>query len=379
MKFKKFLLVYIGILVVLSAIFLIYVNNCLVNYEKAQINNYVTSIEQDWAKAAKKDKISRHIQINNNDISKYEKSGASYEKGLNELIKNSTLSHKLSLESKDKTSPIYDIYANDKRIATINLKVKGYVTKLGLLTYPEWEITGIKTYLDEGLYSYSIIAPSSYKVTVNGNELQDTDITIQTNATGLSEFNKYASIHSTITYTVNKLVLKPEIKIYDSKQNEVSYVENGDTIIATENYYTTEDITDAMSHVVESFDVLAFAEKWSLFLTDDLSGGTNGFETLNPNLIKNSYMWKMAYAWATSVDITFTSSHTLKNPAFTNESVKNFVVYNEKAFSCDVYLEKNMNVARIGSQTDIMHEKLYFVYLDGTWKLVNMQAITGNK
>lgn len=379
MKFKKFLMIYIGILVVLSAIFLIYVHNCLVNYERAQINNYLSSIEQDWIKSAKKGKISKHITSTNAQISKYEKSGVTYEQGLNELIKTSTLSHKLNLESKDKTAPIYDIYANDKKIATVSLKIKGYVTKLGLLTYPEWEITEIKTYLDEGLYSYNITTPSNYKVSINGNQLTQNDISTQSNAGGLEEFNKYASIPSTITYKINKLALKPEIKIYDAYNNEISYTENGNTITALENYYSTNDINDAMSHLTTSFNVLAFAEKWSLFLTDDLAGGTNGFETLKPNLIRNSYMWKMAYAWATSVDITFTSSHTLKNPAFTNESVTNFIIYNENAFSCDVYLEKNMNVARIGSQTDIMHEKLYFVYLDGSWKLVNMQAITGNK
>ena len=70
MKFKKFLMIYIGILVVLSAIFLIYVHNCLVNYERAQINNYVSSIEQDWIKSAKKGKISKHITSTNAQISK---------------------------------------------------------------------------------------------------------------------------------------------------------------------------------------------------------------------------------------------------------------------------------------------------------------------
>lgn len=379
MKFKKFLIIYIGFLILLSAIFLIYVNNCLVKYENSQINNYISTIEKDLVNSAKKGKISKYITCDSSDISKYEKSGATYESGLNELIKTSTLSHKLNLESKDKSAPIYDIYAGNQKIATVNLKVKRYVTKLSLLTYPEWEITEIKPNLENGLYSYNIIAPSNYKVTVNGNELSDDDISKEVNASGLEDFNKYSSVAYTITYKIDKLAFKPEIKIYDGKENEVSYSEEANTITANANYYTTDDITDAMSHLTASFDVLAFAEKWSLFLTNDLSGSTHGFETLKPYLINNSYMWKMAYAWATSVDITFTSSHTLKNPAFTNESVSNFIVYSDTAFSCDVYLEKNMNVARIGSQTDKMNEKLYFVYLNGFWKLVNMQAITGNK
>lgn len=379
MKFKKFLIIYIGILIVLSIIFLIYVNSCLVRYEKSQINNYVTSIEKDLVSSAKKRKISKHIKCDNSNLSKYEKSGATYEDGLNELIKNSTLSHKLNLESKDKSAPIYDIYANDKKIATIKLKVKKYVTKLSLLTYPEWEITEIKPNLENGLYYYDITVPSNYKVTINGNELSSNDIAKEVNTSGLEDFNKYASIPSSVTYKVKNLATKPDIKVLNTENNSVNYSEDKNTIIATENYYTTNNLDDAKSHLKADIDILEFARKWSLFLTNDLSGATHGFETLKPYLINKSYMWKMAYAWATSVDITFTSSHTLKNPAFTNESVSNFVIYSDTAFSCDVYLEKNMNVARIGSQTDKMNEKLYFVYIDNNWKLVNMQAITGNK
>lgn len=377
MNFKKFLIIYISILVVLSAAFLIYVNSCLVKYENSQINNYVTTIEKELTASAKKGKISKYITCNNTEIGKYEKSGAKYEDGLNELVKSSTLSHKLNLESKDKSAPIYDIYAGDTKIATVKLKVKRYVTKLTLLTYPEWEITEMTSTIAEGLYSYEIVAPANYKVNVNGKELSKDDIAKSTNANGLDDFNKYSSVASTVTYKVDKLIFKPEVKIYDTDNKEVSYSENGSTITANANYYTTNDIKDAMSHLKSDFDVIGFAENWSKFLTDDLSGGTHGFETLKPNLINNSYMWKMARAWATSVDITFTSKHSLKNPAFTNESVSNFIIYGDTAFSCDVYLEKNMNVARIGDQTDKMNEKMYFVLKDGNWKLVCMQAITG--
>ncbi|HOZ54590.1 MAG TPA: hypothetical protein PK993_00880 [Clostridia bacterium] len=379
MNFKKFLIIYIGFLILLSAIFLLYVNSCLVKYENSQINNYVGTIEKDLKSAAKKNKITKHINTKNYTVGKYEKSGVNYESGLNDIIKNSTLSHKLNLESTDKSQPIYDIYAGDKKISTIHLKLKKYVTKLGLLTYPEWEILEIKPNLENGLYNYNITAPANYKVKINGNSLTSDDIYKEVNGTGLEDFNKYSSISSTVTYKVNKLAMKPEIKIYNDNNNEVSFTENGENIIAQANYYTTNDLNDAMSKIKSEFDILSFAKKWSLFLTDDLNGATHGFETLKPYLIKDSYMWKMAYSWATSVDITFTSSHTLKDPAFTNEKISNFVIYNDKAFSCDVYLEKNMNVARIGSQTDKMNEKMYFVYLNGSWRLVNMQAITGNK
>ena len=73
-------------------------------------------------------------------------------------------------------------------------------------------------------------------------------------------------------------------------------------------------------------------------------------------------------------DITFVSSHRLKNPIFTNEEVKNFIIYNDNAFSCEVYLEKNMIVSG-KDKVDIMHDRLYFIYYEDGYKLVNMESI----
>ena len=60
---------------------------------------------------------------------------------------------------------------------------------------------------------------------------------------------------------------------------------------------------------------------------------------------------------------------------------------NDKAFSCDMYLEKNMRLANGNELTDKMNEKMYFAYYDDTddskdnpsWKLVNMQSLKGVK
>ena len=92
-------------------------------------------------------------------------------------------------------------------------------------------------------------------------------------------------------------------------------------------------------------------------------------------------MYKYAYKWATNVDITFISQHTFDNPAFSNIKVSNFEIYNENAFSCEVYLEKNMLLTKRGNRKiqDVMNEKMYFAYYNGEWKLVNMQSLSKNK
>ena len=126
--------------------------------------------------------------------------------------------------------------------------------------------------------------------------------------------------------------------------------------------------------MVAEFDILAFAEKYSLFLTNDLSGSYHGFSQMRNYVIEGTDMYKRIYDWAHGIDITFTSKHTLKNPTFTNEKLSNFVIYSDKAFTVDVTLEKNM---RVKGEDRIMkmNDRLSFVYYEGGWKLINMESI----
>ena len=140
------------------------------------------------------------------------------------------------------------------------------------------------------------------------------------------------------------------------------------------NYFKTDNNEEAQSKLVESFDVLSFAEKYSLFLTNDLSGYSHGFGTLSQYVIEGTDMYKIMYDWAHGIDITFTSRHTLKNPTFTNEKLSNFVIYSDKAFSVDVTLEKNMTV-KGEDRVMKMNDRLSFVYYNGGWKLLSMESI----
>ena len=87
-------------------------------------------------------------------------------------------------------------------------------------------------------------------------------------------------------------------------------------------------------------------------------------------------MYQRAYSWATNVDITFTSIHTLDKDTFTNTKVSNWTVYNENAFSVEVYLEKNMTLIDGQKKKDVLHDIFYYVYYDGAYRLVHMKSVT---
>jgi len=84
-------------------------------------------------------------------------------------------------------------------------------------------------------------------------------------------------------------------------------------------------------------------------------------------------MSKQAYNWAHGIDINFTSRHKLKDPTFTNEKLHNFTIYSKDAFSCEIYLEKNM-IVNGKDQLDVMHDYIYFIKDNGVWKVVNIKA-----
>lgn len=119
-------------------------------------------------------------------------------------------------------------------------------------------------------------------------------------------------------------------------------------------------------------------------MTDDLTGQRHGFYKMEKYLIADSYMHEVAWDWATGVDITFTSPHTLAKNPFTTADIGNFVAYSDTCFSCDILLEKPMYITRANTVIDTMHSTFYFVLCDDTddgkdnphWAIADIKEIT---
>ncbi len=381
--FKRNLKIYVIILAILSFTFLMYVLNTLYQYELSFAENYMNTVVQNITKTAQKGQISKICNINNSDINVLEKHNKTYNEALKEIFKTTNISFKKNDKS-TAIEPIYDILSNDKKIMTVKLSIKKQEKRLRLFSYPIWQISECNLNCERGLYYYDITVPSNYSIEINGEKLGEEYISEKTKDDSYSEIAKYAKLPNTNNYKIDNLLSKPDIVITDDNGVNVDYVEKNNKIQVKNNYITANSYEEIKDKIASDIDILEIAKNWSLFLTDDLQGTKHGFGTLRKNLIKNSNFYNMAYAWATSVDITFVSSHTLKNPTFTNTSVSDFVVYNKNAFSCVVKLEKNMRIANTRDKVDTMYDRLYFVYYDDvndnidgpTWKLVDMKAIT---
>ena len=381
-KFSKFFKIYMTILITLCFIFLMYVLNTLYQYEDSYPQNYMYNVTKNITKMSKNGKGTQICKVNGLQVSNLENQSKTYDDALKQIFTNSNITIQ---ENKNNTStePVYDILADNNKILTVSLNKKKTNNRLGMFIYPVWEVKECIVSADRGLFYYDITVPDNYEVSINGTVLGEENISNTVINESYQKLTEYVKLPNIVTYKVDNLLTKPYIQIKDGDNNGVTYAENGHTIELQNSYITGNSYDEIKDKIVGDLDVLQIAENWSLFLTDDLQGTRHGFNTLRNTLIKGSSFYDMAYAWATSVDITFVSRHTLKNPAFTNTEVKDFVVYNEKAFSCVVSLEKNMKIANGQEKTDKMYDRLYFVYYDDptdnvkgeTWKLVDMKAI----
>lgn len=373
--FKKFLIIYVICLVILMSVFLIYVADSLIKYEKNQTENFIESSIQEIKKLAQRGKVEKYLDLEQIKKSEFEKQNVTIEDGIEELLENNNITYKENKDSKE-NNPVYDIYVDNNLIFNVELSVDKKENRLGILTFNKWKIEKITNKMEKGICVYNILVPNNYKIYVNNKELTEEYITEKVQNEGLIQISKYEEIPYIIKYEIPNLFIKPEVKILDEDGNEVQYNEKENIITKDLEIKKIDSKDNALKEIKNTPDILKIAKDWSLYLTDDLSGTLNGYYNISKYLIKDSDIQKFAYNWATGVDITFISKHSLMNPTFTNAKIQNFEIYNENAFSCEVYLEKNMKVLS-KKLVDKMHERMYFVYEQdsSSWKLVNMQSV----
>lgn len=351
--FKKVLLGYTVIASILVVIFLVYIVNTLNIYERSQPTNFIkTSIA-----SLSDDELKKYLKDNNLD-----------ESLLNIYKEQITDKDVKVIKNGDNT---FEVSLNNRILFNVDTKYIRTDTKLGMFSYEVREVTEIKPNLERGLVYLDVTIPSNYTLYIDG-EVYNKDAKKE-EYKNLSYMYASSSMPTLNTYEIDNLTKEVSIKVEDEWGKEVSLKQNKFSYKLDKNYLELDTYEEAKEYLSSDIDVSEFAHNWSLYLTRDLKGTSHGFNTLKAYFIKGTEMYTRAYNWAVGIDIMFTSKHTLKDPIFTNEKISNFVVYGKDAFSCEVYLEKNMVVAG-KDQVDVMHDYIYFVKENDIWKVVNIKA-----
>ena len=182
-NYSKSLILVTVLFLLLGGIFLGYVYNSMIIYERNLVDNYIKYL-------ASSGKLTENIDDNLFEKSKYEKGNAKITDGIKKILKSDKLVIKKDTkESKDGIF-VYNLSVNDKIISTVSIKSINTYTRMAILTIDEWEVKNIKTYFDKGVYSYEITIPSNYKLKINNKDAESEDIVSDGDVKGLERLTK---------------------------------------------------------------------------------------------------------------------------------------------------------------------------------------------
>lgn len=214
-----------------------------------------------------------------------------------------------------------------------------------------------------------VSVPSNYKVTFLGEDASS----YQTDREEIRKYrycSEYVEMPELVTYTFKRAVASTGITIFDNLGNEVAPDFSNNSFVVTEQ----APVSKLPEKISAEIDPLAVVKLWSDYLTDDLSGKNHGFDTMKKYLLTDSYIYDVAYKWSKNIDITFVNAH--ETPEFTDAQISNPVIFSDKLFSVDAYVEKTFVVTQ--NKEFITHKinsTFYFYKSDGKWVLIDMADI----
>ncbi len=364
--FLCILVVYTAFLLVLSAIFLVYTDSSLKKFEKSQSFYAFEQYLQSFKESLVANELPEGFASEN--TSAFESSDVILQALLSQT-EGKTISYEKDPSSYNTEEPVYDILADGEPIAKVTLSAYNERVVFVILTAMDWKVVKAELVNSGDLTDYTIVVPEGSHVTVNGVTAGNEYITGTVDTQSLfANAAEYITVPNMVEYQIPALSKAPEVVVSDSNGNNLECSLEGTKFSVP--FGVESEMPEDLKETA-----LNIAETWSLFNTADLQGASHGLDTVRKFLIPGSFYDELAKGWASGVDITFTSAHTLKNPAFENVNVDHYVRYTDDCFACHIDFDKPMHLTRTGADiVDSTHSTYLFVNYNGTWCMVDMIA-----
>lgn len=374
-KFSAFWAFYIVLVIVLfiaSFAAISYLKKCIDEYEAAlpdKYMDYLTTTDEGIKE------FDSFVLNASNDLvknTKFEDSSL-YADEISGLLSGGNLSYEANKAVFDANNPEYIVDLNGNKMV-VGIQATNQVTKLKLLAISDWELSYVE--LPHEYDSYKVIAPSTYKVMVNGVELTDDEVLEKTNFDVLEAAAELIDVPCAVEYEIKDLGYKPEIKIVDAANNEVASSWIDDNTVKNDVDFISTDDVDLNSLPL---DVVQIAKNWSMFYMNELSGAYGGMDKVRAYLVPDSFLDQRAYEYGSRGFYEAVTSHTLAS--IVNTKVSNYTKYNDDCFSVDINFLKNLIVENGRNTTDTFDNRMFFAYVkdhaevaDG-WYLVDVRTV----
>ena len=257
-SFKKGLLIYAGVLVLVIIGLLLGLRGILVKYEKAQAYNLVG----DFAKKLENGLVFNEIgeeasqYIDYSRFSRFEDKDTVTKNYINAFA-GKKLEYTISSKSFDANNPVYIIHCGDQIAGELSLKLVSEEIKLDMLSIPTWAIDKFTPELSAIGKTYAVTAPDSYVITVNGRELTKDDIPANT--------KQQDNIN---LYMIKGLLNEPAISVKNAEGEDVAFTfeqnDKDERLVTVKTDYTIMNFTIPAMFKVESKIATSVSKQGSL-------------------------------------------------------------------------------------------------------------------
>lgn len=333
--FKKFLMIYASVLVVIIAVALVLLHGLLKDYETGRpantMDNFVSHIQQgdvgDWidkegllSSFETKDKVSEYFK------NTFEGKNISYKKKAGEYTEN---------------TPVYVIYADEEKIANVSLTEK----KKNAHNFTEWKLADIDFNVNskDNNHTVKISVPNGSEVSVNGVKVSQDYLAEQTQVDLCKHTTDYVATPLNDIYNINGLFAQPEVTVsYNGVQLDTQ-LNNG---VYAANYPTDENLLAS-----EREHILTIAREYGKYMIN--RGDLN---LLSSYMIGNAkeYMSDIPAIDVYLIGRTFTYD-------ISDENISNFRKYSDDCYSCDI--DYNLNV-KWSSGSTVYNISLTYVFVN---------------
>ena len=344
--FKRFLIIYASVLVLIIAVALLLLHSFLKDYEAGRpantMDNLITHIEkQDVGEWVKKSGLLGEFETEQM-VSDY----------FRDTFNGKEAGYKKKAGEYSESSPVYVLYAGDDKIASVSLTE----SRKNAHKFTEWKISSIDFNVNskDKSHSVKISVPKGSSVELNGVKVSSDYITGEDSVELCKHVGEYVDTPANDVYEINGLFTEPQVKVY-SGDRELK------TELAKDGYvaYYPEDnglLDEERTHI------LTIAEDYGKYMIN-----RGSLTTLSSYMIGTAkeYMSDIPAIDVYLIGRTFTYN-------MSDENISNFRKYSDDCYSCDVDYKLNVN----WSSGDITYDialTYIFVKQDGAWMLADFK------
>lgn len=376
-------MIYLAVLILLMMVFLWYARKTLILYEASQPKYLMDTLITTPGLT-----LSMNTAVLTfNEFETLE----DYQEQITLLLEDNALQYHFLKESYTDGSLTYGIYAGETPIGTAVLKPVNTITRLIALPITDWQLTALDAYESYGNYSASITVPDNYTVKINDIPLTHAYVTERIPYEELEYSAAYVSVPEQVTYQVSGLKHPAQITILDADGSKLpvsSDVLDASSIASSDvsdvsdaSPVTSSDVSDGsvvlcylpaekeISADLRSI-VLDAVETYSNFFSRDLPGCRESIEPIRGLFPEDSIYLTLADRYRRE-DMQIFSSHT--DTQFINESITEYIPYNDRCFSCRVSFDKSMTLSGGREMIDTTDNVYYFVLQDGSWLIADIR------